>query len=330
MMERREFITLLGGAAAAWPVVARAQQPRERVRRMGVLISGLAADDPEWQARSTALVQGLQHMGWSDGRNIRIDFRWGLGDPDRLRKYAVEMAALKPDILFAGGAPSVEPLQRAAGDTPIVFANVVDPVGAGFVASLARPGGNVTGFMSTEFGLGAKWLELLKQIAPGVKRVMVLRNSSAQLGTLGAIQAVAPSLGVELTPLLARDAGEAERGLTNFARGTNGGLIITGGGIQQTERELIVALSARLRLPAVYSFRGVVAEGGLISYGVDQAELYRLAAGYVDRILRGEKPSDLPVQAPTKYETVLNMKTAKALGLTVPDIVLLRADEVIE
>jgi putative tryptophan/tyrosine transport system substrate-binding protein len=327
-MKRRAFMTLLGGAAAAWPLTARAQQ-RERMRRIGVLVSALAADDPEWQSRNTALVQGLALLGWADGRNIRIDVRWGLGDPDLLRRYAAELVGLKPDILVAAG-PSVEPLQRAAGAAPIVFANVVDPVASGFVASLARPGGNTTGFMSTEFGLGAKSLELLKEIAPGIRRVAVLRNSNAQLGTVGAIQAVAPALGVELTPLLVREAGEIERGLTAFVRGASDGVIVIGGGFQQAQRETIITFAARHRLPALYSFRGIVVEGGLISYGVDQADLYRLAAGYIDRILKGEKPADLPVQAPTKYETVLNLKTAKALGIEVPTAILLRADEVIE
>jgi putative ABC transport system substrate-binding protein len=327
-LKRREFITLVGGAAAVCPLPVRAQ-PRERMRRIGVLVSGLAADDPEWQSRSMALVQGLALLGWADGRNIRIDVRWGLGDPDLLRRYAAELAGLKPDILVAAG-PSVEPLQRAAGAAPIVFANVVDPVSSGFVASLARPGGNTTGVMSTEFGLGTKLPELLKEIAPGIKRVAVLRFSATGLGTVGAIQAVAPAIGVELTPLSVRNAGEIERGLTAFVRGANDGVIVVGAGFQQAQRETIITFAARHRLPAVYSFRGIVVEGGLISYGVDQADLYRLTAGYIDRILKGEKPADLPVQAPTKYELVINLKTAKAMGLTVPDTVLARADEVIE
>jgi len=330
-MNRRSFITLLGGAAATWPLAARAQQ-RERMRRVGVLVSLLAADDPEWQARHNAFVQGLQERGWSDGRNVRLEYRWGLGDPDRLRKYAAELVALAPDVMFAAGALAVATLHQSSRSVPIVFANVSDPVGSGLVASLARPGGNVTGFASTDFGLSAKLLELLKQVAPRVARVAVVRNAGnpVEIAQFGAIQAVAPSLGMELTPVGITDAGEIENDIGAFARGGNGGLIVPGAGVQQIQRATIVAAAAQHKLPAVYAFRGVVAQGGLISYGIDQTEPYRLAAGYVDRILKGEKPADLPVQAPTKYETVINLKTAKALGLEIPPTVLATADEVIE
>jgi putative ABC transport system substrate-binding protein len=328
-MRRREFIKLLSGAAATWPIAASAQQ-RERMRRIGLILSGLAADDPEGQARITAFVQGLEKLGWTDGRGLRIDYRWGLGDPDRLRKSAAELVALAPDAILAGGNPALVALQQATRTLPIVFANATDPVGFGSVTSLARPGGNATGFMNVEFGLFGKLLELLKQIAPPVTRVAVLRNPTIGIGMLGAIQAVAPSFGVELTPVGDRDADEIERGITAFARGPTDGLIATSQGQTQALRDLIIALAARHRLPAVYPFSRFVTDGGLMSFGTDQAESYRLAAGYVDRILRGEKPGDLPVQAPTKYETVINLKTAKALGLTVPPNLLAIADEVIE
>jgi putative ABC transport system substrate-binding protein len=328
-MRRREFMTLLGSAAAAWPLAARAQQGN-RIRRIGLLLSSLAADDPESQARATAFVQGLQELGWTDGRNMRIDYRWGLGEADRLRKSAAELVALAPDAILAGGNPALAALQQATRALPIVFANVNDPVGNGLVTSLARPGGNATGFMSVEFGLSAKFLELLKQIAPAVTRVAVLRNPASGIGQLGALQAAAPSFGVELTPIGDRNAEEIERGITVFARGATDGLITTSAGQTQALRDLIIALAARHRLPAVYPFRRFVADGGLISFGTDQAESYRRAAGYVDRILRGEKPSDLPVQAPVKYELAINRKTAKALGLTVPPSMLAIADEVIE
>ena len=330
-MIRREFITLLGGAAVAWPLAARAQQ-RERMRRIGVLVGGLTADDPEWQARSNAFVQGLQERGWSDGRNMRVEYRWGLGDPDRLRKYAAEMLALAPDVILAAGSSAVASLQQSNRSVPIVFVNVLDPVGSGYVTSLARPGGNATGFTNREFGLSAKLLELLKQVAPRVARVAVVRNPANpfEVAQFGAVQAVAPSLGVELTPIIGRDASEIERDIMAFGRGQNGGLMVTGAVAQQIQREAIIAAAANHQLPAIYSFRGYVAEGGLISYGIDQAEPYRLSAGYVDRILKGEKPMDLPVQAPTKYELVINLKTAKALGLTVPPMLLSAADEVIE
>jgi putative tryptophan/tyrosine transport system substrate-binding protein len=325
-MRRRDFIAGIG--AAAWPLMARAQQG-DRMRRVGVLASNLAADDPEWQSRSTAFVQGLQQLGWTAGRNLRIDFRFGLGDPDRLRKYAMELIALAPDALFSGGGAAVAALQQATRTLPIVFANVTDPVGAGYVESVARPGGNATGFMSAEFGLSGKRLELLKQIAPGLTRVAVLRSTTlGGAGGFAAIQAVAPLLRVEVSPIDRRDAGEIERAITAFARAPNGGLIITEGGLGP--RDLIVTLAARHRLPAIYPSRYYVAGGGLISNGPDEGDMYRQAAGYVDRILKGEKPADLPVQAPTRYETVLNLKTAKTLGLDVPATVLARADEVIE
>jgi putative ABC transport system substrate-binding protein len=301
------------------------------MRRIGLLVSALPADDPAWQARGIAFVQGLQEVGWTDGCNVRIDFRFGLGNADRLHKLAVELVALAPDILVAAGTPALPALQRVTRTLPIVFANVQDPVGNGFVASLARPGGNSTGFMNVEYGLSAKWLELLKQIAPHVTRVVVVRNPDMVSGVaqFAAIQAVAPSLGVELTPVGYNDAAEIERGIAAFARGPNDGLIMTGQ-TGQTQRDPIIALAARYRLPAVYPFRRFVTEGGLISFGPDQAEPYRLAAGYINRILRGERPLDLPVQAPTKYETVLNVTTAKALGLTIPETLLATADEVIQ
>jgi putative tryptophan/tyrosine transport system substrate-binding protein len=327
-MRRREFMALLGGAAA-WPLAARAQQG-ERMRRVGVL-SSLTADDPEGQARLAAFLQGLQQLGWSDGRNVRIDTRWAAGEADHIDRYAGELAALAPDIILAVGAATVGPLQRAARTTPIVFVQVTDPVGAGYVASLARPGGNATGFTMFEFGIGAKWLELLKEIAPRVTRVGVLRDPAipAGIGQLAAMQSIAPSFGVELSPLGVRDAGEIERAVTGFAA-SKGGLIVLPGALTTTHRALIITLGARHLLPAVYPYRYHVMGGGLISYGPNTIDPYRRAAGYVDRILKGEKPADLPVQAPVKYELVLNLKTAKALGLDVPPTLLTRADEVIE
>jgi putative ABC transport system substrate-binding protein len=330
-LKRREVITLLGGAAAAWPLAARAQQG-ERMRRIGVLMN-LAADDPESQRRMTAFVQGLQQLGWTDGRNVRIETRWGAADVDRFRSYAAELVALAPDVILAVGGAVVPSLLQATRTVPIVFTGTPDPVGAGFVESLARPGGNVTGFTPfLEFGISAKWLELLKEIAPHVTRAAVIRDPALAtgVGQLGAIQSVAPSLGVELRPLGVRDAGEIERAITGFARSPNGGLIVTGSTLVVVHRNLIVTLAARHKLPAVYYERMFAAAGGLISYGPDQIDQYRQAAGYVDRILRGEKPADLPVQAPTKYDLVLNLKTAKAMGLTVPETLLARADEVIE
>jgi putative ABC transport system substrate-binding protein len=329
-MRRRDFITLLGGAVPAWPLAARAQQP-DRVRRIGVL-TALAADDAEGQARHAAFLQGLQQSGWTDGRNVRIEYRWTLGDSDRTRKYAAELVALAPDVILAPGSSTVGPLLQASRTVPIVFVTVPDPVGAGFVDSLARPGGNATGFLAFEYGISGKWLELLKQVAPGVTRAAVIRDPAitAGIGQFGAIQAVAPSFGVEVSPVNVRDTGEIERTVAAFARAPNGGLIVTGSALAQVHRNLIVTLAARHKLPAVYWDRTPVAGGGLISYGPDLRDQYRRAAGYVDRILKGEKPADLPVQAPTKYETVINLKTAKVLGLDVPATVLARADEVIE
>jgi putative ABC transport system substrate-binding protein len=329
-VRRREFITLLGGGAAAWPVVARGQQPG-RMRRIGVLMN-VAADDPEAEARNASLMQGLQELGWTVGGNLQIDYRWAGGDAERLRRDAAELVGLAPDVVVASGTSTVGPLQRTTRTVPIVFAGVADPVGAGFIDSLARPGGNTTGFISFEYGLSGKWLELLKEIAPGVTRVAVLRDSAISGGTgqFGAIQSVAPSLRVEVNPINVRDAGEIERAIAAFARSPNGGLIVTASGLAIVHRELIVALAAGHKLPAVYYYRFFVTDGGLVSYGPDPHDQYRRAAGYVDRILKGEKPADLPVQAPTKYELVINLKTAKALGLDVPTTVLARADEVIE
>jgi putative tryptophan/tyrosine transport system substrate-binding protein len=329
-MRRREFITLVGGAAAAWPLAARAQQP-ERMRRIGVLRGGGTADDPEGQARHAAFLQALQQLGWIDGRNVRIDTRWPAGNAADARKFAAELVALAPDAILATGA-SVGPLLEATRTVPIVFAAVVDPVGAGFVDSLAKPGGNATGFMLFEFSLSGKWLEILKEIAPGVKRAAVLRDAAltAGGGQLGAIQGAALSLGVELSPVNVRDAGEIERAVTAFARSSSGGLIVTSSTLALVHRDLIIALASRYKLPAVYNQRTFTAGGGLIAYGADPIDPYRRAAGYVDRILKGEKPADLPVQAPTKYVLTINLKTAKALGLDVPQSLLSRADEVIE
>jgi ABC-type uncharacterized transport system substrate-binding protein len=328
-MRRREFITLVGGGAVAWPLAAHARQP-DRMRRIGAL-AGIA-DDAEGQARLAAFMQGLQQLGWTDGRNVRIDTRWAAGDADRGRKYAAELVALAPDVILAAGTVAVGPLLQATRTVPIVFVTVIDPVGAGFVESLARPGGNATGFLFIEYGMSGKWLELLKQIAPGVTRAAVLRDPAitAGIGQFGAIQSMAPSLGVEVSPVNVRDAGEIERAVVAFARSTNGGLIVTGSALAVVHRDLIITLAARHKLPAVYFLRTFVADGGLISYGPDNIDQYRRAAGYVDRILKGEKPADLPVQAPTKYELVINLKTAKALGLDIPPTVLARADKVIE
>ena len=331
MSSRREFISLLGGAAAAWPVAARAQQP-ERMRRIGVLIAS-AADDPVSQARLAAFLQGMSRLGWTDDRNVRIDTRWATTNTDDLRRHAAELVALAPDVLVAAtGTATVAPLLQATRTLPIVFAIVIDPVGAGFVTSLVRPGGNATGFLMFEYGLSGKWLELLKQIAPGVARAAVVRDPAiaSGIGQFAAIQAVAPSLGVDLTPVDARDAFEIEHAVTGFARSGNGGLIVTASAVALRHRDLIITLAARHRLPAVYTSGPYVAAGGLISYGPDLLDQYRRAAGYVDRILKGEKPADLPVQAPTKYELIINLKTAAALGLAIPPDVLARADEVIE
>jgi ABC-type uncharacterized transport system substrate-binding protein len=327
-MRRREFITLLG--AAAWPLVARAQQA-ERMRRIGALMN-LSADDPEAQARVAAFLQGLQEAGWAVGRNVQIDIRWGMGDAERVRKNVTELVALAPDVIFANTFPIVVALQQATHAVPIVFAGLIDPVGAGVVASLARPGGNTTGFAGFEYGLSVKWLELLKQIAPRMTRVAVLRDSltTVGIGQLAAIQGVAPSFGVELSPLVVRDSGEIEPAVAAFARGSNGGLIVTIGTLVQAHRDLIITLAARHRLAAVYPFRIFVTSGGLISYGPDPVDQFRRAAGYVDRILKGDKPAELPVQHPTKVELAINLKTAKALGLDVPAHLQQIADEVIE
>jgi putative tryptophan/tyrosine transport system substrate-binding protein len=328
-MQRREFITLFGGAAAAWPLAARAQP--QRMRRIGILLPA-AADDAEYQTRIAAFHQGLALLGWTIGRNVRIDTRWATANAAEVRRHAAELAALVPDVILAPGAAAVGALLQATRTVPIVFAIVGDPVGGGLVDSLARPGGNATGFMAFEYSLSGKWLELLKQIAPGVTRAAVLRDSTQGSGTslFAAIQAVAPSLRVEVNPVNMRDAGEMERALTVFARGPNDGLIVTSGAPALLHRDLIITLAARHKLPAVYPELFFPAAGGLISYGSSYVDQFRQAAGYVDRILKGEKPTDLPVQAPTRYETVLNLKTAKALGLDVPATVLVRADEVIE
>jgi len=331
MMKRREFIRLLGGAAGACPLAARAQQPAERVRRIGVL-TPFAADDPEAKARIEAFVHALRQFGWSEGRNLQIDIRWGTGDAERMRHYAAELVALTPDAILAAGGATVGPLLQATRSVPIVFTLTPDPVGAGFVDSLARPGRNATGFTNFEYGIGVKWLELLKEIAPRVTRAAVLRDPAipAGIGEFGAIQAVAPSLRIELRPIDMRDADEIERAITAFARSSNGGLIVTSNAWGIVHRDLIIALASRHRLPVVYPFRVFITAGGLVSYGPDTIDPHRRAADYVDRILRGDKPAELPVQAPTKFETVLNLTTAKALGLDVPPTLLARADEVIE
>ena len=330
LARRREFITLLGGAVAAWPLAARAQQ-RERMRRIGVLMT-LAAGDPLGQARVATFAQGLQQLGWTIGRNVQLDVRWPGAEADDTRRTAAELVAGAPDVIVANGNAAVAPLLQATRSVPIVFTIVPDPVGAGFVDSLQRPGGNATGFMGFEYNLGAKWLELLKEIAPAVTRVAVLRDPALASGPaqFAAIQTAAPSLGVELTPVNVRDAGGIERDLSAFARSPDRGMIVTGSALTVHFRDVIVALAARHKLPAVYITRFWVNAGGLISYGADFLDQYRHAAGYVDRILKGEKPADLPVQAPTKYELVINLKTAKALGIEMPASVLARADEVIE
>ena len=329
-MRRREFIKVFGGAAVTLPLSARAQQP-DRMRRIGVLMS-LAADDPEGKARLAAFVQGLRDLGMTEGRDVRIDIRWDAGNADSARKYAAELVALAPDVILASGGTVVGSLLQATGTIPIVFTQTGDPVGGGLVASLSRPGGNATGFTSTDYGMSGKWLELLKEITPRVRRAAVLRDPAIPqgIGQFGAIQSAAPSLGLEVSPINVRDAGALERDVTTFAHRSNGGLIVTGSGIAIVHRDLIVALAARYKLPAIYPQRIFVAAGGLISYGPDAIDPHRRAAGYVDRILKGEKPADLPVQAPTKYETVINLKTAKALDLTFPPALLGRADEVVE
>ena len=329
-MKRREFITLIG-SAAAWPLAARAQQP-ERMRRIGVLV-GTAADDPIGQARIGAFHQALQQLGWTPNVNLQIDTRWaGSGDAEHYRRYAAELVALAPDVILASSGAVVGPLRRITRTVPIVFTETSDPVGAGFVESLARPGGNVTGFLSFEYSLSAKWLELLKEIAPGIKVVGVLRDPAIPSGPgqWGAIQSVAPSFGVELRPISVDDVYEVERTMTGVARASNGGLIVTASTLTVLHRGPIISLAARQKLPAVYFQRIFVTDGGLMSYGADTLDAHRRAASYADRILKGEKPADLPVQAPTKYELVINAKAAKALGLDVPPSLLVRADEVIE
>jgi putative ABC transport system substrate-binding protein len=312
-------------------LAARGQQG-ERMRRIGVLTVAAVADDPDGQARNAAFLQGLQQLGWTDGRNIRIDYRWGAGDADNMRKYAAELVALGPDVILASGTAAVGPLLQATRTVPIVFAQVTDPVGAGYGDSLPRPGGNATGFVLFEYAISGKWLELLKDIAPAVRRAAVIRDPALSAGTgqFGAIQSAAPSVGVEVSPVNVRDANEIERAIVTFARASNGGLIVTASALSVVHRDLIITLAARHKLPAVYYRRIYATAGGLISYGPDVVDQNRRAAGYVDRILKGEKPGDLPVQAPTKYELVINLKTAKALGIAVPDTLLARADEVIE
>ena len=329
-MRRRDFIKVIAGSTAAWPLTAHAQQ-RERIRLIGILLPA-AADDAEFQAWVGAFLQALALLGWTIGRNVRIDTRWATDNAAEIRRHATELATLAPDVILAHGSSSVGALLQATRTVPIVFPLVGDPVGAGFVDSLARPGGNATGLMNFEYSMGGKWLELLKEIAPGVTRVAVLRDAAQPSGTsqFAAIQSAAQSIRVEVSPVNMRDAGEIERAVTAFARAPNGGLIMTTGGAATRHRQLIITLAARHKLPAVYYERFFVTAGGLISYGPDQVDQYRKAAGYVDRILKGAKPADLPVQTPTKFKLAINLKTAKALGLTVPLALLARADEVIE
>jgi len=327
---RRELLAALGGAAAAWPLAARAQQP-DRVRRIGIL-TYLASDDADAQSRNAAFLRGLQELGWAVGRNVRIDYRWGLGNADFYRRQAADLVSLAPDVILTNGTSTIGPVLQTTRTIPIVFVNVTDPVAGGFVESLARPGGNATGFASAEWGMSGKWLELLKQIAPHVKHAAVIRNPRVASGSgqYGAIQAVAPFLGMETSAIDARDAGEIERGIAALVSSSNAGLIVTANGATLVHRDLIIALAARFRLPAVYWQRVFATSGGLISYGDDATDQYRQAARYVGRILKGEKPADLPVQAPTKFQLVINLKTAKTLGLDVPSTLLARADEVIE
>jgi ABC-type uncharacterized transport system substrate-binding protein len=328
-LRRREFITLLGGAAT-WPVAAWPQQG-ERMRRIGVLMT-FPADDAEAQARVGALLQGLQQLDWAIGHNVQVEVRWAGGNTEDIRKHAAELATLAPDVIVANGSAATGPLLQATRTVPIVFAIVPDPVGAGFIDSLARPGGNATGFMLFEYGIGGKWLEVLREIAPAVTRVGVLRDPTVTtgIGQFGAIQTAAPSFGIDVSPINLRDAPEIERAVTAFARAPNGGLIATGSALTVVHRDLLVTLATRYKLPTIFFGRHFVAAGGLISYGPDFLDQYRRAAGYVDRILKGEKPADLPVQAPVKYELVINLKTAKALGLEIPPTLLARADDVIE
>jgi putative ABC transport system substrate-binding protein len=329
-VRRREFITLVGGAAAAWPLSARAQQP-ERIRRIGVL-SGLPEHDPEWAPRRAAFEQALQALGWTAGRNLRIDYRWATNDPAGIRKLAAELAALAPEVILATGNIVIAPILQAARTTPIVFTQIIDPVGSAFVESMARPGGNITGFTPFEYSLAGKWLELLKEIAPRVTWVAVVRDPTRGpgIGQFAVIQAMASPHAVELTPINAADSTETQtKRIAAFATSPNGGLIVTVGGTA-IDRNVVITAAAKNRLPAIYPYRYFAADGGLISYGPDTITQFRRAAGYVDRILKGEKPADLPVQAPTKYELVINLKTARTLGLEVPPTLLARADEVIE
>ena len=330
-MKRREFITVLGGAAATWPLTAHAQSKPKPMRRVAVLMP-YGANDPQAQNRNAAFLQGLQQLGWTVGENVQIDYRWSAGSEDDTRKYAAELVALAPDVIFSSGAAGVEPLRRATRTVPIVFVMVPDPVGAGFIASMARPGGNITGFSQYDYSIAAKWLALLKEIAPNTTRAAVLRDPAITggIGQWAAIQSVSSATGIEVTPISLLDAGEMDGALTAFAHSPNGGLIATGSALTVVRRDLIIALAARYRLPAVYYDRYYVAAGGLISYGSNNVELFRSAAAYIDRILKGEKPADLPVQTATKYELLINLKTAKALGLDVPSSLLARADEVIE
>ena len=329
-MRRREFIALIGGTVASWPLTARGQQS-ERVRRIGVLL-GQAMDDQQGQARIAALLKALQDMGWNDGRNVRMDVRWGAGNAQEINRYASELVATAPDVIVASGSAAVGPLLQATRTVPVVFVVVPDPVGAGFVDSLSQPGGNATGFTIFEYGMGAKWLELLKEISPSIKRVAVLRDAAiaAGAGQFGAIQSVASTLGVELSAVNVRDPGEIERAVSNFARLPDGGLVVTGSSLAAVHRDLIVKLAARHKLPTIYYERFFVGAGGLLSYGPDLVDQHRAAATYVDLILKGKKPTELPVQAPTKYQMAINLTTAKALGLTVSSSLLARADEVIE
>ena len=329
-MHRRRFITVVGGAAAAWPIAARAQQP-EHVRRIGVLMN-IPASDPQSSAETSAFVSVLQERGWTIGGNTQIEYRWGAGDATLYRKYAAELVALTPDVILAAGGTAVGALQQASRTVPIVFVDTTDPVTRGLIASMARPGGNTTGFVQFEFNFNGKWLELLKEISPSVSRVAVVRDpvQFSGVGALAAIQTAAPSFGIEVSPIDPRDGKEIERAIIAFARGSNDGLIVTASGSADGHRKLIIALAAKHRLPAVYPYGFYATDGGLVSYGPNVLEQFRLGAGYVDRILKGEKAADLPVQAPTKLELVINVKTAKALGLTVPQTLLARADKVIE
>src|SRR5262245_6484090 len=328
-LKRREFVTVLGGAVV-WPIAARAQQG-QRMRRIGVLMN-LAADDPVSIARAKAFVEGLQALGWTNGRNVHLDYRWAEGKPDLFQQYASELVALAPEVILTSGGAGIPPVLQATRTIPVVFVIAPDPVGNGFVASLSRPGGNATGFMNFEYNLAAKWVELLKEVAPNVTRVGVLRDAAVAfgIGQFAVIQSVATSLHVDVMPIHVQDAVQIERDVQALAQSPNGGLVLTAAPAAPGHRDLIIALAARHKLPAIYVERLFVAAGGLLSYGPDFADQYRRAASYVDRILKGEKPADLPVQAPTKYELAINLKTAKALGLTIPPTLLARADEVIE